>query len=267
MLDFFLDETKIPAGVKTGTQQGFTDSRDTLETWITSFTRYSGTAVWVGNADNSLVRDGRAGGFASANTTVRLMKRWMSAYHGVLRDRGLLTFPAGFDELRPSNVAFGPVLTATTEGGRRGGCNQKLEGWYRTDVDYGLGDCETVSVDRRSGGLASDETPEWARREAVVVRLPELRPDLAVRLARQFGLPVATNLRIPFAPSSSTEETPTPVVPPTQSVDSGRSTPTPPPATPTPPPVEPTVVPDEPGGPSAGATPASRQSGDGGSAR
>ncbi|HET7738262.1 MAG TPA: hypothetical protein VFK32_06780, partial [Tepidiformaceae bacterium] len=99
------------------------------------------------------------------------------------------------------------------------------------------------------------------------VRLPALRPDLAVRLARQFGLPVATNLRIPFAPSSSTEETPTPVATPTQPVDNGRSTPTPPPATPTPPPVEPTVVPDEPGGPSAGATPASLRSGDRGSAR
>src|SRR3546814_16282913 len=87
---------------------------------MTSYTRNSATAVWVGNADNSLVRDGRPGNFASANTTVHLMKGWMSDYHAVLQERGVLPALLTFAELQPKHVTFGPFPPAPTKDGHRG---------------------------------------------------------------------------------------------------------------------------------------------------
>jgi len=56
-LDAFMDGTKIPGGAKTGTQQG-AKIADTLETWMNGYSRNAATSVWVGNANNELVRDG-----------------------------------------------------------------------------------------------------------------------------------------------------------------------------------------------------------------
>src|SRR6185312_4767941 len=56
-LDTYLDGQKIPMGVKTGTQQGFTSADDTLETWMNGFSRYAATSVWVGNANKENVHD------------------------------------------------------------------------------------------------------------------------------------------------------------------------------------------------------------------
>jgi membrane peptidoglycan carboxypeptidase len=51
-LDSFMpDGTKIPTGIKTGTQQGFASPNDTLATWMNGYSRYAATAVWVVNAD------------------------------------------------------------------------------------------------------------------------------------------------------------------------------------------------------------------------
>jgi membrane peptidoglycan carboxypeptidase len=217
-LDFFLDGKKIPGGIKTGTQQGFLNLDDTLETWMNGYTRYGAFSLWVGNADNSLVHDGRRYGFAAANTTVRLFKNWVSAYHADLKAKGVFDTPAGFDELKPSNVVFKPYLTATTERGAGGGCHQMLPGWQRTDVKY-LGDCDGKGY----------------------VPLPELGRADAIKLAAQRGIPIAPGQGISVvagatAPPESTET----VVSPSTPV---QSTPTPKPGSPTPKPASPTPTP------------------------
>ncbi|MGE5596704.1 MAG: transglycosylase domain-containing protein [Hyphomicrobiales bacterium] len=166
-LDAFMDGWKIPEGIKTGTQQGFLNPNDTLATWMNGYSRYAATAVWVGNADKSLVRDGPSGNYASANTTIRLFKHWMERYHLFLRDRGVFDVPAGFEDVQPANVVYKPFQTATTERGRRGGCNQMIEGWQRTDVEY-KGDCEGKGY----------------------VPLPAFKPELAIALARARGIPI-----------------------------------------------------------------------------
>lgn len=244
-LDFFLDGEKIPSGVKTGTQQGFADANDTLETWVTAYTRNAGTAVWVGNADNSLVRDGPEVGFAAARTALRVMKNWMAVYHGTLRDRGLISGIETFEELQPANVAFGPFLSATTEGGRRGGCGQDVDGWYRTDVDYGAGDCETIEIDVRNGRRATEETPSRSRRQVEALRVPALRQDLVVQLARRYGLRVyadADTRIVPWSPPSASSPAPPPPTP--EAAATQEAVPTqPPPPTVTPEPADETPTP------------------------
>lgn len=203
-LDSFMDDgTKIPTGIKTGTQQGFVNANDTLATWMNGYSRYAATSVWVGNADKSLVRDGPQANYASANTTVRLFKRWMGYYHTQLQAAGVFAEPAGFAELQPANVTLARFQTATTERGRGGGCRQMLEGWQRTDIAY-KGDCE--------GGNT--------------VPLPELRPDLALQMARSRGIPVVggrpVETETPRA-TASPSPTGTPSIEPTET-----RTPTPP---------------------------------------
>ncbi|MCK9518885.1 MAG: transglycosylase domain-containing protein [Dehalococcoidia bacterium] len=223
-LDFFVDGVKIPGGVKTGTQQGFQSANDTLATWMNGYSRYAATAVWVGNADKSLVRDGPSANYAAANTTVRLFKRWMGQYHLFLRDAEVFTTPAGFDELRPANVKFGPFQTATTERGRRGGCNQRIDGWQRTDITY-AGDCEGKGF----------------------MPLPAFKPELAVALARRYGIPTrAGQVAAPPPPSNgdsvagttppAAAPTPVPTQPPQPTQP---AQPTPPPATVTAQPTQP----------------------------
>ncbi len=184
-LDFFSDGVKVPSGIKTGTQQGFANANDTLATWMNGYTRYASTAVWVGNSDKSLVRDGAAGNYASANTTIRLFKTWMGQFHQDLKAKGVFTTPAGFDDLKPANVVFKPFQSATTERGHGGGCYQKIEGWQRTDIDYKGGDCQGKYC----------------------MPLPDFKKDLAMKLAGQRGIP---GCGIYVAPVSNESPTPDP---------------------------------------------------------
>lgn len=221
LLDAFLDGTKIPMGVKTGTQQGPT-ANDTLATWMTGYTRYAGTAVWVGNSNKQLVRDGAGAGYASANTTIRLFKRWMAQYHADLKANGVFETPANFDDLRPQDVAWTKYPTATTERGARGGCGQLIEGWVRTDISY-KGDCEGRGY----------------------VPLPPFQADQALALARSRGIP--TNGFAGGAPQVSASPTavaPTAVArPPAAAI---AATPTAAPAQPTPARPQPTAAPPTP---------------------
>lgn len=189
-LDFFVDGVKIPGGVKTGTQQGPLSSADTLATWMNGFSRYAATSVWVGNADKSLVRDGTAANFASANTTTTLFKTWMGDYHHYLKTQGVFTTPANFDSLRPPNVTQAQINSPTTERGLKGGCDQKVTAWIRTDVTY-AGDCEEKEIDSRNGLLASDQTPAQFVVKKMFVKLPAFKPDAAIELAKQLKIPIA----------------------------------------------------------------------------
>lgn len=186
-LDVFVDGAKLPGGVKTGTQQGATSAEETLETWLTGYSRYAATAVWVGNADKSPVRDGPGANYASANTTLRLYKNWMGAYHEHLRSIGIFSTPAGFDNLQPPNVKLAEFQSATTERGHGGGCYTKVKAWQRTDVDYHGGDCLGKNC----------------------FELPTFKKDLAVALARSRGI-IACGVYVPPAETPTPDGTPTP---------------------------------------------------------
>lgn len=187
-LDSFLDGVKIPTGIKTGTQQGFTSADDTLETWMNGYSRYAATSLWIGNSDNSLVRDGQRYGYASANTTVRLFKNWMGQYHKDLQEKGLVLDLSGFDSNRPANVKFAKFQSATTEkGSRGGGCSQIVDAWIRTDIEY-KGDCQGKGF----------------------IPLPELAKDQAAALARQRGIPVAAGQTVSAQPIPTDEGSATP---------------------------------------------------------
>jgi membrane peptidoglycan carboxypeptidase len=186
-LDIFVDGAKLPAGVKTGTQQGATSAEETLETWLTGYSRYAATAVWIGNADKSPVRDGPAANYASANTTLRLYKNWMAHYHEHLRSVGIFSTPAGFEELQPANVKLAAFQSAATERGRGGGCYTRVSSWQRTDVDYRGGDCL---------GKSCFEPPTFKK-------------DHAVSLARSRGIP-ACGVYVPPTETPTPEGTPTP---------------------------------------------------------
>jgi peptidoglycan glycosyltransferase len=211
-LDTFVDGVKLPSGVKTGTQQGFTDANDTLATWMNGYSRYAATAVWVGNANKQLVRDGPGANFAAANTTVRLFKTWMGQYHHDLKEKQIFVTPANFDSLKPDNVTYGRFQSATTDRGRRGGCSQRVDTWMRTDIKY-TGDCVNGAMP-----------------------LPDFKPELALALARSRGITVrgANGAVLSSAPPTAT---------PTEQQQPAQQTPaaTPSPAQPTAPP--PTATP------------------------
>jgi hypothetical protein len=157
---------------------------------MNGYSRYAATAVWVGNANKELVRDGPAANYASADTTIHLYKNWMSAYHAYLQSKGVFTTLANFDSLQPPNVAQRQLETATTNFGLPGGCSQTVLSWVRTDVQY-ASECETKEIDSRNGLLASDQTPPQFRVTRQFVKLPAFKPDLAVALAQQRGIPIA----------------------------------------------------------------------------
>ena len=190
-LDSFMpDGTKIPTGIKTGTQQGPKSAVDTLATWMNGYSRYAATALWVGNADKSLVKDGPGANYAAANTTVRLFKNWMSEYHRYLKERGVFETPANFDSLRPNNVAERTFQSPTTDRPRAGGCDQFVTAWVRTDVKY-ESECEEKEIDSRNGFLASDQTPAQFRVTKKFVKLPGFKADLAIELAKAKNIPIA----------------------------------------------------------------------------
>jgi membrane peptidoglycan carboxypeptidase len=188
---FMADGTKIPEGIKTGTQQGPLSAVDTLATWMNGYSRYAATAVWVGNADKSLVKDGPAAGYASANATTTLFKSWMGAYHTYLQSKGVFTKPANFDSLRPANVAQREIASPTTDRVfSGGGCDQKITAWVRTDVTYAA-ECEEKDIDSRNGFLATDQTPAQFKVTKKFVKLATYLPELATALAKARNIPIA----------------------------------------------------------------------------
>jgi membrane peptidoglycan carboxypeptidase len=176
--------------VKTGTQQGPLRASDTLETWMTGYSRHAATAVWVGNANNELVND-RA--FASANATVRLWKSWMGAYHSALSAHGVGDITKGFSDLQPSNVGQRSFETPATDrvlGPDFKYCDQTVTAWVRTDVTY-ASQCEEKEIDTRNGFLASDQTPAQFRETKKFVKLPTFAPEGVAALAKEKGIPIA----------------------------------------------------------------------------
>jgi membrane peptidoglycan carboxypeptidase len=189
-LDFYSDGVRIPSGVKTGTQQGSLRASDTLETWMTGYTRHAATAVWVGNATNELVDDSD---FASADTTIWLWKNWMGTYHSLLVKKGVGDVGKGFDDLRPANVAQRSFETPATDRVLEKPfkyCDQTVTAWVRTDVTY-ESQCEEKEIDTRNGYLATEDTPAQYRATKKFVKLPEFKKELAEELAKAMDIPIA----------------------------------------------------------------------------
>ena len=199
-LDTFVNGEKLPSGIKTGTQQGPLDADDTLETWMNGYSRHAATAVWVGNATNELVIDGRSGEYASARTTLWLFKNWMANYHSFLLDEGRIEQIRDFEELQPENVDLTEFNTPATDRHLAGGCDQVVEAWVRTDVEYD-DQCEPAFVDTRNGLLASAKTPYRYREVQRFVRLPEWETDLAFKLVEE--PPEDLDVLIPIMPEEA----------------------------------------------------------------
>ena len=200
-LDFFANGQQVPAGVKTGTQQGPQSDEETLSTWMAGYSRYAASAVWLGNANNELVNDGPPN-YASARTTIRLYKHWMAAYHEHLQEEGIVgdTFE-DFSDLQPDNVEERSVETPATDRGRSGGCDQTDTGWVRTDIDY-ESECETIEIDTRNGLRAGGNTPSQFISTRQYVPLPDWGTDLARSLARAIN---DTGKSLPIAPSETSD--------------------------------------------------------------
>jgi hypothetical protein len=171
---------------------------------MNGYSRYAATAVWVGNTTNELVVDGPTGGrdaYASANTTVRLFKNWMGEYHRYLRDeRGLFVEPEGFDSLQPPNVTRVEFATPATDRGLKGGCDQTVSAWVRNDVTY-ESPCEKAEIDTRNGLLAGPDTPAQYREEREFVKLPDLKPELAQELVKEFNEKAPGTKFMPIKPT------------------------------------------------------------------
>ena len=138
----------------------------------------------MGNATNELVNDGRSGEYASARTTLWLFKNWMGEYHNYLLVEDRIEAIADFEELQPGNVELTEFNTPATDRHLAGGCDQVVEAWVRTDVEY-EDQCEPAIIDTRNGLLASAKTPHRYREHQRFVRLPEWEPDLAIKLVEE----------------------------------------------------------------------------------
>ncbi len=199
-LDTFVNGEKLVSGIKTGTQQGPLDAADTLETWMNGYSRHAATAVWIGNATNELVIDGRSGEYASARTTLWLFKNWMGTYHSYLLEEDRIEELGDFDELLPENVELTEFNTPATDRHLAGGCDQMVEAWVRKDVEY-EDPCEPGIIDTRNGLLASSQTPHRFREVQRFVKLPGWEDELAVKLVAE--PPEDLDVFIPLMPEEN----------------------------------------------------------------
>jgi hypothetical protein len=168
---------------------------------MNGYSRYAATALWVGNSDKSLVRDGPSANYAAANTTTTLFKTWMGSYHDYLQSKGVFKTPEDFKSIQPPNVAQRTITSPTTDRVfSGGGCSQTVTAWVRTDVTYAP-ECVSVEIDSRNGLLASDQTPAPFRVTRQFVKLPAFHPELAVALAHARGIPIAPTEKSNGAPS------------------------------------------------------------------
>ena len=185
------DGTKIPEGIKTGTQQGPLSAVDTLATWMNGYSRYAATAVWVGNADKSLVRDGPSANYAPRTPRPRSSRAGWARTTTTCNRRACSPRPTNFDSLRPPNVAHVEISSPTTDRVfSGGGCDQRITAWIRTDVTY-ASECEEREIDTRNGFLATDQTPAQYRVTKKFVKLPSFHPELAEALAKARNIPIA----------------------------------------------------------------------------
>jgi len=156
--------------------------------------------VWIGNATNELVIDGRSGEYASARTTLWLFKNWMGTYHSYLLEEDRIEELGDFEELQPENVELTEFNTPATDRHLAGGCDQMVEAWVRKDVEY-EDPCEPGIIDTRNGLLASSQTPHRFREAQRFVKLPGWEDELAIKLVAE--PPEDLDVFIPLMPEEN----------------------------------------------------------------
>lgn len=151
-----------PAGAKTGTT---TDYRDN---WIVGYTPNLVVGVWVGNADNTPMTD--VTGVSGAAPI------WNAYLREVLTGQPELTFTRPDGLLRLEVCAVSGLL-ATPE------CPRRRVEWFIPGTEPTEYDTfyQTFTLDRRTGLLADETTPEADRIERVYLVLPQEARDWGIR--------------------------------------------------------------------------------------
>jgi len=152
-----------PAAAKTGTT---TDYRDN---WIVGYTPNLVGGVWVGNADNTPMMD--VTGVSGAAPI------WNAFMRDVLAGQPELDFPAPPDGMLRLEVCAVSGLLATPE------CPRRRMEWFIPGTEPTQYDTfyQTFTLDRTTGLLADDTTPEADRIERVFLVLPQEARDWGLR--------------------------------------------------------------------------------------
>ncbi len=151
-----------PAAAKTGTTTDFRDN------WTMGYTPNLVVGVWVGNADNTPMRD--VTGISGAGPI----------WHDFMREVLLGQPETGFT--RPEGVTRVEVCALSgllpTEA-----CPRRVLEWFIPGTEPTATDPfhQRLTIDRRSGLLADDSTPEADRIERVYLILPQEARDWAAR--------------------------------------------------------------------------------------
>ncbi len=151
-----------PAAAKTGTT---TDYRDN---WTMGYTPNLVVGVWVGNADNTPMRE--VTGISGAGPI------WHDFIRTVLRGQPVLTFQRPDGLVQAEVCAMSGLLPTDA-------CPRRVREWFiegtvPTDYDTFY---QTFAIDRRTGLLADDSTPPEDRVERVYLVLPQEARDWAAR--------------------------------------------------------------------------------------
>lgn len=151
-----------PAAAKTGTT---TDYRDN---WIVGYTPNLVGGVWVGNADNTPMMD--VTGVSGAAPI------WNAFMREVLIGQPELAFTRPADLLRLEVCAVSGLLP-TPE------CQRRRVEWFIPGTEPTAYDTfyQTFTIDRQTGLLADDSTPEADRVERVYLVLPQEARDWGIR--------------------------------------------------------------------------------------
>jgi penicillin-binding protein 1C len=151
-----------PAAAKTGTTTDFRDN------WTMGYTPNLVVGVWVGNADNTPMRD--VTGISGAGPI------WHEFMREVLLGQPELTFPRPDGLIQTEVCALSGLLPTEA-------CPRRIREWFIPETQPTAPDTfyQTFTIDRRTGLLADESTPEADRMAQVYLVLPQEARDWAAR--------------------------------------------------------------------------------------
>ena len=151
-----------PAAAKTGTTTDFRDN------WIVGYTPNLVTGVWVGNADNTPMVN--VTGISGAGPI------WNGVMRAVLLGQPELNFPVPDGLTRVRICSPGGLLPTPA-------CQMTRDEWFINGTEPVSTDTiwQTVALDRRTGLLADDSTPDAERVNRIYEVLPQEARDWALR--------------------------------------------------------------------------------------
>ncbi len=190
-----------PIAGKTGTQQGRQSDKQILYTWTFGFIPDISVGVWVGNTDQHNSYD-MAPSVISINTALPM-------WHDI--------FQAAVDYLKIPRKPFPMppgVIKRTVVVPQIGGksCYSPVEVFASENVPQSTNFCSVVKIDKRTGLLATSDTPPQFVEERYYLQVP---PD-EQQNAGDLGIPTGT--------PPSTTATPSPTLPPGATATPGPGT-------------------------------------------